>query len=42
MIRVPRFRIDDDSYIRQYDQKKSVSRAIAEESLSETDARFAM
>ncbi|PLB45834.1 hypothetical protein P170DRAFT_363984, partial [Aspergillus steynii IBT 23096] len=41
-IRVPRFRIDDDSYIRQYEQKTSVSRAIAEACLSETDAKLAI
>ncbi|OJJ98908.1 hypothetical protein ASPACDRAFT_61603 [Aspergillus aculeatus ATCC 16872] len=41
-LRIPRFRIDDDSYIRQFETKKSVSRAMAEASLSETDAKMAM
>ncbi|PYH76172.1 hypothetical protein BO82DRAFT_387500 [Aspergillus uvarum CBS 121591] len=41
-LRIPRFRIDDDSYIRQFETKKSVSRAMAEASLSETDAKMAI
>ncbi|RAL09118.1 uncharacterized protein BO97DRAFT_352547, partial [Aspergillus homomorphus CBS 101889] len=42
MLRIPRFRIDDDSYIRQYEEKRSVARAIAESCLSETDAKLAI
>ncbi|PYI32451.1 hypothetical protein BP00DRAFT_472801 [Aspergillus indologenus CBS 114.80] len=42
LLRIPRFRIDDDSYIRQFETKKSVSRAMTEASLSETDAKLAI
>ncbi|KAH8435132.1 uncharacterized protein LDX57_012761 [Aspergillus melleus] len=41
-LRIPRFQIEDDSYIRQYETKQSVSRAIAQACLSETDAKLAI
>ncbi|RAH65459.1 uncharacterized protein BO66DRAFT_308909, partial [Aspergillus aculeatinus CBS 121060] len=41
-LRIPRFRIADDSYISQYEAKKSVARAIAQNSLSETSAEMAI
>ncbi|PWY87543.1 hypothetical protein BO70DRAFT_427471 [Aspergillus heteromorphus CBS 117.55] len=42
MLRIPRFRIEDDSYIEQFQTSKSVSRAIAQSSLSETSAEAAV
>ncbi|PYI23913.1 hypothetical protein BO99DRAFT_428186 [Aspergillus violaceofuscus CBS 115571] len=42
LLRIPRFRIADDSYISQYEAKKSVARAIAQNSLSETSAEMAI
>ncbi|PYH96441.1 hypothetical protein BO71DRAFT_397059 [Aspergillus ellipticus CBS 707.79] len=41
-LRIPRFRIEDDSYIEQFQTSKSVSRAIAQSSLSEASAEAAV
>ncbi|GLA02961.1 hypothetical protein AnigIFM60653_002532 [Aspergillus niger] len=42
MLRIPRFRIEDDSYVEQFEKTKSVSRAIAQSSLSQTAAEMAV
>ncbi|PWY87080.1 hypothetical protein BO94DRAFT_624296 [Aspergillus sclerotioniger CBS 115572] len=42
MLRVPRFRIEDDSYIEQFEKTKAVSRAIAQSSLSQVAAEMAV
>lgn len=42
MLRVPRYRIEDDSYIEQFEKTSSVSRAIAQSSLSQLAAELAM
>ncbi|OJJ42264.1 hypothetical protein ASPZODRAFT_105543 [Penicilliopsis zonata CBS 506.65] len=42
MLRIPRFRIEDDSYIEQFEKTKSVSRAIAQNSLSQLAAELAI
>ncbi|KAH8432805.1 uncharacterized protein LDX57_010434 [Aspergillus melleus] len=41
-LRIPRFRIEDDSYIEQFEKTKSVSRAIAQSSLSQLAAELAV
>ncbi|RAK71122.1 uncharacterized protein BO72DRAFT_442716 [Aspergillus fijiensis CBS 313.89] len=42
MLRVPRYRIEDDSYIEQFEKTSSVSRAIAQSSLSQLAAELAI
>ncbi|KAE8154691.1 hypothetical protein BDV25DRAFT_171513 [Aspergillus avenaceus] len=42
MLRIPYFRIEDDSYIEQFEENKSVSRAVATSSLSQFDASLAV
>ncbi|KAE8348696.1 hypothetical protein BDV28DRAFT_142942 [Aspergillus coremiiformis] len=42
MLKIPRFRIDDDSYIEQFEKTKSVTRAIAQNSLSQFSAELAV
>ncbi|KAE8413535.1 hypothetical protein BDV36DRAFT_304068 [Aspergillus pseudocaelatus] len=42
MLRIPFFRIEDDSYIEQFEENKSVSRAVAASSMSQFDASLAI
>ncbi|KAE8151727.1 hypothetical protein BDV25DRAFT_138549 [Aspergillus avenaceus] len=42
MLRIPRYYIEDDSYIEQFETTKAVSRAMAQSSLSQTSAEMAV
>ncbi|PLB46668.1 hypothetical protein P170DRAFT_511363 [Aspergillus steynii IBT 23096] len=41
-LRIPRFRVEDDSYVEQFEKTKFVSRAIAQSSLSQLAAELAV
>ncbi|RAQ54784.1 hypothetical protein AFGD_003751 [Aspergillus flavus] len=42
LLRIPFFRIEDDSYVEQFEETKSVSRAVAASSMSQFDASLAI
>ena len=42
MLRIPRFRIEDDSYVEMSETSKSVAKAMADSSMTEFAAELAM